>query len=159
MNKKILLLVIAGLLVVSCIILFSLLPEGHKASKKALLATCGSNLKSISKALRLYASENNDYFPPYSGAEGLKLLFSLGYLKDESLLICPATSRLSTNNIIGSNSMKNISYEYKGGLKDNNIISPICWDKESNHPNEGINVLYTNGEIKKMQKVLGEGFK
>jgi len=55
--------------------------------------SCASNLQSIGLALRMYSCEYKEQFPDRSGAKGLEMLRSGGYLENVKMFTCPSVSR------------------------------------------------------------------
>jgi prepilin-type processing-associated H-X9-DG protein len=122
-----------------CLYLF--LPA-HKASSKAKIAACRSNLNKIGIALFAYSADYDDDYPPFNGDLGLTILLEKGYLSSKKTLECPESKNKTL-----------ISYHYKGGfnLHKNKRDIPVCWDKENNHINH-INVLFSDGSVKTFNK-------
>ncbi|MFZ2657373.1 MAG: hypothetical protein WAX69_20725 [Victivallales bacterium] len=55
--------------------------------------SCASNIQSIGLALRMYSQEYKEQFPDRTGAEGLEMLRSGGYLENVKMFTCPSVSR------------------------------------------------------------------
>jgi hypothetical protein len=121
----------------------------HRASDKALSIACQSNLHKIDYALKLYANDYDDWFPPEKN--GLELLVKLGYL-DKEYLKCPLY------NMEGGlyfytikNRRKGSDYVYIPGYKDELEVVTICYDKPKNHFSKDTgnttNVLFTNSHV------------
>lgn len=107
---------------------------------------CLHNLEQIGVALNLYYQDYKQY-PPYDGAQSLKLLYLKGYLKDLEFMICPSTKK--TIKSIDDITDDNCSYIYKEGLKKDDLYNAemgICWDKPENHSKYG-NVLLIDGHV------------
>ncbi len=132
----------AKVCILSCgvsIVLPVLLPccPGHSR------VACAQNLKAIGLALMQYSADNNEYFPPESGAVGLQRLSR--YIDDEKVFICPDSEDVPVEKggVLGE---KNVSYVYVGGLRYNASGEvPLMYEK-LNHQNFG-NVLFTDGHV------------
>jgi len=112
--------------------------------------SCSSKLIRIGSALRMYSSANENHFPPYEGARGLRLLIDEGFLKHKDLFICPTVKFNNRWNEKRKTEIERIlsDYEYKEGLSEDDANPvPICWDKLNNHTQYG-NILYTDGHTK-----------
>lgn len=73
-----------------------LLPALNKARDKAKAINCVGNLKQIGTISLYYAQDNDEWLPPYYDTGTAKIwhevYYNNGYLKDRSLIICPANS-------------------------------------------------------------------
>lgn len=105
---------------------------------------CANNLKQIGLALREYAVDNDDFFPPYDGAAGLELLRKNDYLVDYGIYICPS-SNLKPPKPGMPLTEDTVSYVYKGGQSER-VTTPVAWDKDGNHKDYG-NIVYTDGHV------------
>ncbi len=65
-----------------------LLPSLSKAKGSAIRISCINNQKQLSLSMKMYADENNGYFPPRSGTDRWPTRVRDGY-KDLRLLRCP----------------------------------------------------------------------
>ncbi|MFA7230023.1 MAG: DUF1559 domain-containing protein [Victivallaceae bacterium] len=104
---------------------------------------CASNLNQIGLALKQYAEDYDDFYPPENGAAGLEVLRKKGYLKINCIYTCPMRGQEKK-----PLTEDNVDYVYVGGLKstsDPNL--PLAYDKANNHEFYG-NVLYANGIVK-----------
>lgn len=101
---------------------------------------CIRNLQNISLALRVYAIENNEELP-----KNLNALFVKGYVGKENVFDCPFSAHKGT--------ARDPDYVYieKRDLK-NPDDQPLVYDAENKHPDGYINVLYIDGDIKKMAR-------
>jgi prepilin-type processing-associated H-X9-DG protein len=115
-----------------------------KRLEKPRRISCAANLKQIGLALKLYAEDNNDFFPN----EGFEQLRRNDYLTDYGIYRCPSSNmpkekdnQKLTDKIVG--------YIYQRGLKLNakDSRTPIAWDKPTNHKDYG-NVLFLDGLVK-----------
>jgi hypothetical protein len=100
-------------------------------------------------ALRIYASDFDDNYPPGDGAEGLRVLLTEEYVMDPKVFVCPSTGTPSATSA-DTFSEETLDYEYRGGLDDGvgeNWDTPILWDRDGNHVNFG-NILYASGQAK-----------
>lgn len=126
---------------------------------------CRANLTKIYKALDAYARRNDGWFP--ADNNDLRPLFVDGYLKetDAELFRCPGVkgALTRTGSIRDSSAWDEtfppgMSYLYQGGLalpEKGKEGRPLLWDRSSrNHRGKGINVLYTDGQVKFVTKGL-----
>jgi prepilin-type processing-associated H-X9-DG protein len=128
-------------LLILLITLTGIAPSHRDPRRRAVKINCQSNLKQIGLGLRQYAQENNGFFPPYAGEQGLKILFKKEYLRNLDVCVCPAVKNHRDQNSFISD------YEYMGGLKESDPSDTvICYDKNSNHRNFG-NALYIDGHV------------
>jgi prepilin-type processing-associated H-X9-DG protein len=63
-----------------------LAPSLTKARTRARRIACANNLRNIGRALLMYANDNKDNYPP-----DLETLVTKTYIRDNKMLICPAT--------------------------------------------------------------------
>ena len=105
---------------------------------------CVNNLQKISLAIREYALDNDERLP-----SDLSLIYTQGYVDDESIFDCPFSSH--------TGNAKVPDYNYRK-LADINLSGNpvIAYDKKDNHETGIINVLYLNGEIKSVSRLAGE---
>jgi len=107
---------------------------------------CASNLKQIGLAMKEYSGENDGWFPNKDGVAGLEMLRKK-YLRDSKVFIC-LSSRLKPAEADQPLTPGNVSYDYKGGLRETpeNADVPLAWDKSKNHKKFG-NTLYCDGHV------------
>ncbi len=72
-----------------------LLPALSRAKESAFRIACASNLKQVALALRLYADDNADVYPPRTNACRWPTLLQPNYV-NLSLLLCPTDARRGT---------------------------------------------------------------
>ena len=110
-------------------------PSLLKARVQARRIACKSNLKIIGMALFMYSSDNKDKFPA-----DLETLVAKTYLRENKMLICPATKLRD-------------SYIYRGASI---TVADIPWmimvyEKSGNHEG-GRNVLFLDGHAEWVQE-------
>src|SRR4030042_604062 len=109
-----------------------LLPAIGQARERARRTSCMNNLKQISIAFHMYATDNMERFP-----KTLQELVDGGYLDTLEIFKCP-----SSNSAIPS-SADSGDYLYKTGLTESaDSDTPIAGDKAENHKGQGGKVLY-----------------
>jgi len=109
--------------------------------------SCASNIQSIGLALRMYSQEYKEQFPDRTGAKGLEMLRSGGYLENVKMFTCPSVSRpfLEYEHEITE---ETTDYVYVGGFKEGDPVdTPIMYDKEKNHSKGYRNVLFIDGTV------------
>lgn len=148
-------LILAGL---AMMILFLVIP--YIRLRPAM--QCNRQMKQVYSALFAYSQDNSGFFPPYDN--DLIPIYSPQYSRGIDLLRllkCPGTANIvDTPAQLKDDSTATIgpgmSYLYKGGLKhsmNEKNMTRLLWDQSpQNHRNEGINVLYTNGSVKFIEK-------
>jgi len=101
-------------------------------------------MKQIGFAIHMYSQENNNQYPDKSGAMGLEMLRSGGYLENVVIYTCPSTG---TKLVDGNALTEEVDYVYIGGY--NKSTSPdtvIAYDKPKNHYKFG-NILFADGHV------------
>jgi len=121
------------------IISFGLTPFVKKVQNKARQRKCVRNLGKISIALRIYALENEESTP-----STMNSLAEKGYVESDSVFDCPFSPEKGNADMIEYVYPKKVDFR-----KAENI--PIVYDQIGNHQDGSINVLYVNGEIKKLK--------
>lgn len=140
-------------------------PFVRKARERAYTAACANNLRKISLALHKYAKDHDGAFPAVSNLT--EFVGSLAdpntlYAEDLSIFICPNTGHKKA--FPGDMANSPVDYMYSSGLRvDSPPNLPIAADKVKgpgltkgdNHGLNGINVLYVNGDVKRLTVVPG----
>ena len=117
-----------------------------KLKEAQVIKACIGNMKQISLALQMYANVFDGKFPDVSGAKGLDLLRSKGFLEVPQVFIDPSTGRIAAEH--GQPITENTcDFVYVGGLSTySKPKTPILWTKPETHKKYGI-ILYVNGDI------------
>ena len=110
-------------------------------------AACCGGLKQVGLALRMYAQDNDGWFPPEDGAAGLNELLRQGCLTDASLYVCPGDSRQKLTS--GKLTEEHCSYLYFGGLRalESSREEILVADKPENHGGKFRHRLHVGGHI------------
>ena len=121
-----------------------MLPTMFEARRNARRVALMSNLRSISLGLAMYASENNDDYPPDLTA------LTKGYITPNTL-VSPASGRKVHFDSRG-NPIPPFDYVYLGaGLKTTDIPKPsrfiLAYEKPEINRFRGTNVLYADGHV------------
>lgn len=122
-----------------------MLPALSQAREKARRISCASELKSIGLAIRMYSQENKEQFPDKSGANGLEMLRSGGYLENVKFYTCPSTqSKLNDGDALTE---EKVDYVYVGGYNESSPSgTAVMYDKPKNHTKYG-NILFADGHV------------
>lgn len=116
-------------------------------SEEAKRNLCARKIRMIHLALRQYAMDFSDYFPPANGAAGLEYLRKYDYLADYAVYTCPSTQTAKGK---GKQPLTEdiVDYVYVGGLNEKSAQNtPILYDKSGNHQDFG-NVGTVDGTVK-----------
>lgn len=135
-------------LLIVCSLLFYSITPASTFSPNAYRNCCNSNLKQIGLALRMYAQDNNGFYPPYDNAKGLEMLRSGSYLENTKMYYCPSNISIADNILDRSEITEDsCSYAYRGGMKEDSPKNvTLAWDKRNNHKKFG-NILYADGHV------------
>jgi prepilin-type N-terminal cleavage/methylation domain-containing protein/prepilin-type processing-associated H-X9-DG protein len=125
-----------------------LLPALALAREKGRRISCASNLKNTGTAIRIYASDADDYFPPEDNAAGVGLLVTMSYTKTFKLFLCPSTKTEREPSAALTDA--HLDYVYKGGFteKSTGVATGLAADRITtpNHTYFG-NVLFGDGHV------------
>ena len=133
--------VVAGLLLYAWMIL----PRtGIHHGGKARRIQCISNLTHIGIALKMYAAEHNEQFPP-----NLYALVEEEFLAEPALFCCPSIHARPPQTMAESQSQFVCDYWYRPGFSERTAPSEtgIVMDKMGNHTDYG-NILFGDGHVK-----------
>jgi prepilin-type N-terminal cleavage/methylation domain-containing protein/prepilin-type processing-associated H-X9-DG protein len=123
-----------------------LLPALAMAREKSRRISCASNLKNIGTAIRIYASDAEEFFPPTDNAAGVGLLVSMSYIKTTKLFLCPSTKTEKEPTDVLTDA--HLDYVYKGGFTEKScgVETGLAADRITtpNHTYFG-NVLFGDG--------------
>ncbi len=127
------------LLVIPMIMMASiLLPSLARARELSKRAVCAANLRGIGQAMRVYANDFNEEYPP-----NFKTLLKSGIVT-KKMFVCPS----STVDVIGVGKDLEACYAYiKGQGEWNNPSNVLVYEKADHHGGEGGNVLFCNGTV------------
>ena len=142
-----------GLVEVCLVLLISiLLPSLCRAREPANRVKCASNLKQIGLALAEYARANNGRYPP-----DLSVLLQPQSDLAPAVFTCPSSSDVPATGDTPEARSHNLrsapghlSYVYVGaGLSSSDALPGrvLVYEPLANHGGEGMNVLYTNGDV------------
>jgi len=125
-----------------------LLPALALARERGRRISCSSNLRNLGTAIRLYANDADEYYPPGDNADGFNRLLILGQVKTMKLFLCPSTT---TRPGPGPDLLDaNLDYVYKGGFTEKTcgVETGLAADRtlNANHTHFG-NVLFGDGHV------------
>jgi competence protein ComGC len=131
-----------------------LLPCLCAARERARRTGCASNLKQIGYGVHLYSSDNDERFP-----ENLPVLNREDYLKDHKVYICVSARRKPVRYSRRRGdplTEDHMSYCYVSGVQPTDPPEyVVAFDEEWNHEGDGLNVLFTGGNVQ-WQRDIGE---
>jgi hypothetical protein len=116
--------------------------------EKSRRVSCASNLRNIGMALRVYAADADELYPPEDNATGLDRLVQQNYIKSMKIFTCPtAKTPPGTSPTLED---AHLDYVYRGGLseKDSGAETAMAADRiqTPNHKGFG-NVLFVLGDV------------
>jgi prepilin-type N-terminal cleavage/methylation domain-containing protein/prepilin-type processing-associated H-X9-DG protein len=125
-----------------------LLPALAMAREKGRRIACASNLKNIGTAIRIYASDSEEFFPSEDNAAGLNCLMTLGHIRTAKIFLCPSTKTTAEPTDILTD--EHLDYVYKGGSTEKaaGVETGLAADRvtNANHTFFG-NVLFGDGHV------------
>lgn len=134
-------------LVISLILPISiLLPSLNRAREAANRIKCGSNMRQLGAAMRMYAIENEGHFPP-----SLPVLLSIpDYALVPEAFVCPSSDAQAGAPGDPLRFGENLSFVYVGsGLTDvagNTVV--LLYEPVENHGRDGANFLFADGSVR-----------
>ncbi len=125
-----------------------LLPALALARERSRRVSCASNLRNLGTAIRLYANDADELFPPGDNAAGLGSLLVAGQVKTMKIFICPSTvTRPEPGPTLTA---AHLDYVYNGGGSEKScgIETGLAADRifNANHTHFG-NVLFGDGHV------------
>ncbi len=129
-----------------------LLPALAMAREKGRRISCGSNLRNLGTAFRMYSDEADEMFPVDDNAAGIGLLLTANYVKTMKIFLCPSTKtdREPTDTLTDDH----LDYVYKGGFTEKScgVETGLAADRTTNvnHTYFG-NVLFGDGHVNGMK--------
>ena len=122
-----------------------ILPLISKTRRHHPSMICGSNLKQIGLALRMYSGDHDGYFPLTAMGTDFEPLNQQGLLHDSKVYGCRSAETLMTT-------ARQSNYLYMGsGLKEDDAHvdrKMLAQDQSHNHPgNEWMNFLFADGHV------------
>ena len=140
-NSGFTMLELGVVLAIIAILAAILMPVYAQAREKARSTSCRSNLMQLGLALHLYAQDHAGRFPPRDD----QWAAIAPYLKNTQILRCPSDAQPLTQNIGGQ--IVEVSYLYKSGYTNDDVGNlRVAWDRDFNHNNTSVNVLFLNGK-------------
>jgi prepilin-type N-terminal cleavage/methylation domain-containing protein/prepilin-type processing-associated H-X9-DG protein len=125
-----------------------LLPALALARERSRRVSCASNLRNLGTALRLYANDADERFPPMDNAAGLTCLLAAGQIRTTKIFVCPST--LTAPDPGPGLTDPHLDYVYKGWGSERScgIETGLAADRirNANHTNFG-NVLFGDGHV------------
>ncbi len=137
-----------------------LLPAIGQVRERGRRSVCGSNLRQIGLALRMFSTDNAEQFP--SVAQGFKVMSQYIGDKGAKVFICPSTKSSPVGSTTDMTGPTNCSYSYAPGLGesisnasaqviacDNNGQTVAIWGGAfgGNHAGAGGDLLFVDGHV------------
>ena len=125
-----------------------LLPVFNLSRERTRRVKCMTHLKLMGLGLRMYASENEEWFPDGDNADGLGKIVELNYVKRIEIFTCPSTRTTAAATTLTNS---NLDYIYVGGFTERYAIDNergLAVDRiqTPNHKKYG-NVLIADGHV------------
>lgn len=134
------------------LVLGVLLPVFLRGKETARRAQCASNLQQLASAVHLYAQDHDGRFPP----EDHHWAPVMPYVKNSQIFTCDSEPRsererwrsgIAVNGPDGNTVELYSSYQYRGGLaNDDTASTPLAMDWDPWH-HAGVNVLHLGGDV------------
>lgn len=116
-----------------------LLPALSSVRGKATHANCINNQKQLIIGMKMYSSDHNDNFPAGDGMEGFAELKKEGYLRNDTLFICPSDKV--------KDDVKS-PYIYIGGAHESfSPDVPLIFDSPLNYHNGKYSFAFIDGHV------------
>jgi prepilin-type processing-associated H-X9-DG protein len=144
-------LLLAGVEVAVLLLIAVTLPQLGRSRETANRVKCGSNLRQIGMAVRLYADENGGRFPP----DLETLLMTQDVIA--SMFVCPSSNDDAAKGPTTQAVIRELrsgahycSYVYVGAGLGNDTATEahvVAYEPVANHHGDGMNVLYGDGHV------------
>lgn len=143
-------------IVVWTIIAILAVPVALHARRQSQVVHCMSNLRQMGMAAQIYAVQNSGLLPPH-----IDVLTTVGI--PATLFQCPACAGDPTKPIASTGVFGSYHYVYLGNGRSMNKIrnvsaEPLVYEPLTNHADPGINVLYVDGHVERLEGATANAF-